>query len=54
VATYDEFKGIVEGCHLKPLDKSEEIDSILKPNKHDWNTAATTEVQKQSFQCSKK
>ena len=39
VGSYEEFKGIVDGCHLKPLDKKEEIDSILKPNKHDWSVA---------------
>ena len=41
VATYDEFKGIVDGCHLKSLDRKEEIDAILKPNKHEWNTATS-------------
>merc|ERR1712227_859182 len=39
VGSYEEFKGIVDGCHLKPLDKKEEIDSILKPNQHDWTVA---------------
>ena len=40
VGTYDEFKAIVDGCHLKPLDRKEEIDSILKPNEHKWNNVA--------------
>ena len=40
VGTYDEFKAIVDGCHLKPLDRKEEIDSILKPNEHKWNSVA--------------
>ena len=40
VGTYDEFKAIVDGCHLKPLDPKEEIDSILKPNEHKWNNVA--------------
>ena len=44
VGTYDEFKGIVDGCHLKPLAKGEDIDSVLKPNKHEWNTATNAEV----------
>merc|ERR1712179_841954 len=39
VATYDEFKAIVDGCHLKPLDRKEDIDAILKPNEHRWSTA---------------
>ena len=43
VGTYDEFKAIVDGCHLKPLDRKEEIDSILKPNEHKWNNVAPTD-----------
>ena len=44
VATYDEFKAIVDGCHLKPLDRKEDIDSILKPNEHNWNTTKPTPI----------
>lgn len=40
VATYDEFKGIVDGSHLQALDRKEQVDSILAPNKHCWNPVA--------------
>ncbi|CAG5099778.1 Oidioi.mRNA.OKI2018_I69.XSR.g16681.t1.cds [Oikopleura dioica] len=40
VATYDEFKGIVDGSHLRALDRKEQVDSILAPNKHCWNPVA--------------
>jgi len=42
VASYDEFKAIVDGCHLKPLDRKEDLDAILKPNEHSWNTATNS------------
>ena len=50
VGTYDEFKAIVDGCHLKPLDRKEEIDSILKPNEHKWNNVAPPSVDNEKTQ----
>merc|ERR1711892_75584 len=57
VATYDEFKAIVDGCHLKPLDRKEDIQAILKPNEHRWSNtteAAPTSAAEQVEQISAK
>ncbi|CAH8828739.1 unnamed protein product [Trichobilharzia szidati] len=39
VPTYDDFKELVAGCHLKPLERSELINSSSK--KSSWNYSAT-------------
>ena len=44
VATYEEFKGIVDGAHLKSLGRKENVDSILSANQHSWNTATNTVI----------